>query len=109
RKRMRWSPRGCRAPKGAALPTCCLAITTSAASCRAPGPVRWARFRSISATRITIRCSSTAMDYVIRKASLADRSDIQRLIAESARGLSREHYDDAQIETAIATVFGVDT
>ena len=49
------------------------------------------------------------MDYVIRKASLADRSDIQRLIAESARGLSREHYDDAQIEAAVATVFGVDT
>lgn len=34
---------------------------------------------------------------------------MQQLIAESARGLSREHYNDAQIETAIATVFGVDT
>jgi len=49
------------------------------------------------------------MDYSIRKASLADREAIQRLIAESARGLSREHYDDAQIEAAIATVFGVDS
>jgi GNAT superfamily N-acetyltransferase len=38
-----------------------------------------------------------------------DREPIKRLIAESARHLSREHYDDTQIETAIATVFGVDT
>ena len=45
----------------------------------------------------------------IRKATLEDRSKIQQLIADSARGLSREHYDDAQIEAAIATVFGVDT
>jgi len=49
------------------------------------------------------------MDYSIRPATLADRSEIQRLIAESARGLSREYYDDAQIEGAIASVFGVDT
>jgi GNAT superfamily N-acetyltransferase len=49
------------------------------------------------------------MDYSIRHASLDDRSEIQRLIAESARGLSREHYNAAQIEAAIATVFGVDT
>ena len=49
------------------------------------------------------------MDYVIRKASLDDRNEIERLIAESARGLSREDYNDAQIEAAIATVFGVDT
>ena len=38
-----------------------------------------------------------------------DREPIKQLIAESARYLSREHYDDTQIETAIATVFGVDT
>jgi GNAT superfamily N-acetyltransferase len=31
------------------------------------------------------------------------------LIAESARHLSRDDYADAQIEAAIATVFGVDT
>jgi GNAT superfamily N-acetyltransferase len=49
------------------------------------------------------------MDYSIRHASRADREAIQRLIAESARGLSRAHYDDTQIETAIVTVFGVDT
>lgn len=45
----------------------------------------------------------------IRYATLEDRAKIQQLIAESARGLSREHYDDAQIEAAIVTVFGVDT
>jgi N-acetylglutamate synthase-like GNAT family acetyltransferase len=49
------------------------------------------------------------MDYSIRKAQLADREAIKQLIAESARGLSREHYSEAQIEAAIATVFGVDT
>lgn len=49
------------------------------------------------------------MAYSIRKAKLEDRNDIQELIAESARGLSREHYSDVQIEVAIATVFGVDT
>ncbi len=38
-----------------------------------------------------------------------DRDAIQQLIAESARHLSRRHYNDRQIETAIATVFGVDT
>ena len=49
------------------------------------------------------------MNYVIRKATLDDRSAIEELIAESARGLSREDYSDEQIEAAIATVFGVDT
>lgn len=49
------------------------------------------------------------MGYSIRKAKLEDRNDIQQLIAESARGLSRADYNDAQIEAAIATVFGVDT
>ena len=34
---------------------------------------------------------------------------MQQLIAASARVLSRKHYNDAQIEAAIATVFGVDT
>ena len=45
----------------------------------------------------------------IRKATLEDRTKIQELIAASARGLSREHYDDTQIESAIQTMFGVDT
>jgi len=40
---------------------------------------------------------------------MEEREAIKRLIAASARHLSREHYDDRQIETAIATVFGVDT
>jgi len=38
-----------------------------------------------------------------------DRQAISDLIAESARQLSREHYSDAQIEAAIALVFGVDS
>jgi GNAT superfamily N-acetyltransferase len=38
-----------------------------------------------------------------------DRDAIKELIAESARHLSREHYNDAQIEAALASVFGVDT
>jgi N-acetylglutamate synthase-like GNAT family acetyltransferase len=46
---------------------------------------------------------------IIRKATMEERDAIQQLIAESARKLSREHYNDAQIEAAIATVFGVDT
>ena len=46
---------------------------------------------------------------IIRKATLAERDTILQLIADSARHLSRAHYNDQQIETAIATVFGVDT
>ena len=49
------------------------------------------------------------MDYQVRQATLDDREAITRLIADSARHLSREHYDDAQIEAAIASVFGVDS
>jgi GNAT superfamily N-acetyltransferase len=49
------------------------------------------------------------MAYNIRRAILEDRSRIQQLIVESARGLSREHYSDVQIEAALATIFGVDT
>lgn len=46
---------------------------------------------------------------IIRFATLEDRESIKRLIAASARHLSRGHYNDRQIEAAIATVFGVDT
>ena len=46
---------------------------------------------------------------IIRKATLEDREAMQELIAASARLLSRQYYNDAQIEAAIATVFGVDT
>lgn len=45
----------------------------------------------------------------IRKARIEDRKAIQQLIAVSARQLSRDYYSDTQIETAIKTVFGVDT
>jgi GNAT superfamily N-acetyltransferase len=46
---------------------------------------------------------------IIRRAKLDERDAIKKLIAESARHLSREHYSDKQIEAAIVTVFGVDT
>lgn len=46
---------------------------------------------------------------IIRKATMDDRAAIKRLIEQSARHLSREHYNEAQIAAAIATVFGVDT
>jgi GNAT superfamily N-acetyltransferase len=46
---------------------------------------------------------------IIRLAKMNDREAISKLIAASARRLSREHYNDAQIEAAIATVFGVDS
>lgn len=46
---------------------------------------------------------------IIRQATMDDRDAIQQLIAASARLLSRQHYNDAEIEAAIATVFGVDT
>ena len=50
------------------------------------------------------------MGYEVRKATLDDRESITRLIAESARSWSRQkHHDDAQIEAAIASVFGVDS
>lgn len=46
---------------------------------------------------------------IIRTATREERDAIRHLIAQSARLLSREHYSEAQIEAAIATVFGVDT
>jgi GNAT superfamily N-acetyltransferase len=49
------------------------------------------------------------VDYVIRKANLADRPAIEELIAASARGLSRDNYSDRQIEAALNSIFGVDT
>lgn len=49
------------------------------------------------------------MEYIVRKATLADREAIGELIAQSTRDLSREHYADAQIEAALASVFGVDS
>jgi GNAT superfamily N-acetyltransferase len=49
------------------------------------------------------------MEYRIRRATLEDRAALERLIAESARGLSRGDYSAEQVEAAIASVFGVDT
>lgn len=49
------------------------------------------------------------MDFVIRKAEVGDISQIENLIAASVRGLSRDVYDNRQIELSIRTVFGVDT
>ncbi len=49
------------------------------------------------------------MSFVLRKATLDDQAAIEKLIAESVRGLSRDVYDARQIELSIKTVFGVDT
>ena len=49
------------------------------------------------------------MDFVIRKATIDDRSAIELLIAQSVRGLSRDDYNERQIELSIRSVFGVDT
>ncbi len=49
------------------------------------------------------------MNYSIRKATLNDQTEIDNLIAESVRGLSREDYDERQIELSIKSVFGIDT
>jgi len=49
------------------------------------------------------------MNYAIRLASESEVDEIRILIADSARGLSREHYTEVQIEAAVAGVFGVDS
>ena len=49
------------------------------------------------------------MNFVIRKATMNDVSTIEQLIAESVRGLSRDDYNERQIELSIRSVFGVDT
>jgi GNAT superfamily N-acetyltransferase len=50
-----------------------------------------------------------AMIFTLRKATLDDRPVLERLIANSARDLSRQDYSEAQIEAAIGTAWGVDT
>lgn len=45
----------------------------------------------------------------LRLAAPADIPALRTLIADSARGLSAGFYSDAQIEAAVAHVFGVDT
>ena len=49
------------------------------------------------------------MSYKIRKAAVGDQAEIEQLIAESVRGLSRNDYNERQIELSIKSVFGVDT
>jgi GNAT superfamily N-acetyltransferase len=49
------------------------------------------------------------MDFSVRRARLEDRPALERLIAESARGLSLGDYTGEQVEAALASVFGVDT
>lgn len=45
----------------------------------------------------------------LRKATLEDRSTLEKLIADSARGLSRGDYTSEQIEAALGAAFGVDS
>ena len=49
------------------------------------------------------------MEFQVRRATLEDRAALERLIAESARGLSRGDYTGEQVEAALSSVFGVDT
>ncbi|HEX9305214.1 MAG TPA: GNAT family N-acetyltransferase [Thermoanaerobaculia bacterium] len=47
--------------------------------------------------------------FALRKATLEDRSALERLIAASARGLSLPDYTPAQVEAALGSAFGVDS
>jgi GNAT superfamily N-acetyltransferase len=49
------------------------------------------------------------MEYTIRKATLDDCSEIEELVALSARGLSTDEYTPDQIEGALRGAFGLDT
>jgi GNAT superfamily N-acetyltransferase len=49
------------------------------------------------------------MQYQIRHATLADKAELEALIARSARELSTADYTPAQIEGALRGAFGVDT
>src|SRR5687767_8973427 len=49
------------------------------------------------------------MNFSVRKATLEDRPALEKLIAESARGLSRGDYTESQIEAALGGAFGVDS
>lgn len=52
---------------------------------------------------------TAARPFSLRKATLEDRPALERLIGESARGLSRDDYTDAQVEAALTGAFGVDS
>jgi GNAT superfamily N-acetyltransferase len=49
------------------------------------------------------------MEISIRVATIEDIPALQKLIPQSARGLSQGHYTPQQIESAIKYIFGVDT
>lgn len=49
------------------------------------------------------------MSLKIRPANFEDLPRMQQLIVESVRGLSKDHYSNAQIESSIKYIFGVDT
>lgn len=48
-------------------------------------------------------------EFSLRKATLEERSELETLIAESARGLSRSDYTDSQVDAALGSAFGVDS
>jgi GNAT superfamily N-acetyltransferase len=50
-----------------------------------------------------------AVAFSLRRARPSDVPILERLIAESARGLSRDDYTDAQIEAALGTAWSVDS
>jgi len=50
-----------------------------------------------------------APDFTLRHASVGDIAELEALIADSARGLSRGHYTPVQIEAALGTAWGVDS
>ena len=52
---------------------------------------------------------STSTSFSIRKATPADVPELRQLIDASVRGLQAEDYTPTQIESALATVFGVDS
>jgi GNAT superfamily N-acetyltransferase len=49
------------------------------------------------------------MSFVVRRAGLGDVGVLRALIDRSVRGLQSKEYTSAQIEQALATVYGVDT
>jgi GNAT superfamily N-acetyltransferase len=49
------------------------------------------------------------MSFILRKATMDDRAEIEDLIARSVKGLSAEDYSPRQIQLSITSVFGVDT
>jgi GNAT superfamily N-acetyltransferase len=49
------------------------------------------------------------LDYSLRKATRADRRELERLIARASRALAGRDYRAEQIEAALGGAFGVDT